>query len=95
MVTGEGSEKRWRGRSRCAERCGDGKELTQDLGREVEGAGAELVGAVSCQEEEYNGCVFKKSIFRGQAKSGPSPRFYLTPGGGGRVVGGVDEESGA
>ena len=95
VVTGEGSEKRWRGRSRCAERCGDGKELTQDLGREVEGAGAELVGAVSCQEEEYNGCVFSNLFFEDRQNLVQVPDFTCPPGGGGRVVGGGDEESGA
>jgi hypothetical protein len=45
-----------------AERCGDWKELTQELGREVEGAGAELVGVVSCQED--NVCFFQICFLR-------------------------------
>ena len=73
-----------------AERCGCWKEMMQELGREVESAGAELLGVV-----RRSSTLFFESVFRGQAKSGPKPRFYLSPGSSGRVVGGGDEESGA
>ena len=75
-----------------AERYGCWQEMMQELGREVESAGAELVGVLR------RSSVCFSNFFRGQAKSGPKPRFklrfYLSPGGG-RAVGGGDEESGA
>ena len=76
-----------------AERCGDWKELTQELGREVEGAGAELVGVVSCQED--NVCFFSNLFFEDRQNLVQNPDFTCPPVVGDRVVGGGDEESGA